>query len=155
MKLTLGACVVATLLLAVPGAAQDPLQHPLVCVDEPAEGGKVGQTFGIRGSALNSPFVHVWGFPTSGPVWLGEAYANQPDPMRKIGGGVFAVHVMSAPVGTYPIVVYAYESATATFPASQVVNIQVKACQTFTAAWPYFGVTGATTVPLPFCAPQA
>ncbi len=154
MKTLCAAVVAVAVLLSLPvrSSAQDPLNHPLLAIDEPSGGGAVGQSFGIRGTALNSDYVHVWGFPASGPVWLGSAYPSAPDPVRKIGGGVFTLMVTGAPVGNYPVVVYAHEPATNTFPTYVALPVAVHACTMVTASWPFMGAYGWTTVPLPYCA---
>jgi hypothetical protein len=155
MKMTLCAAFVAVGLLVAPvwSEAQDPLQHPLLVIDEPANGGSAGRDFVIRGTALNSDFVHVWAFPAgSAPVWFGSATPFAPDPLRQIGGGVFAVKVTGAPVGNYYVSIYAHEPATNTFPTSVAIPMSVHACFWTTQAWPFMGAYGLTTVPLPYCA---
>ncbi len=84
--------------------------------------------FCITGTALNSDVVHVWGFPSSGAVFLGAGYTSQADTQMKQPAGSFSILVTQAPIGTYPVVVYAHDPSTGTFPTQVGQTITVRAC---------------------------
>ncbi len=75
-----------------------------------------GRTFVLSGAAINFDFVHVWGFPETGPVFLGGVLTDKIDRALQRPAGGFELLVTNAPVGTYPIVVYAHSPTTNTFP---------------------------------------
>jgi hypothetical protein len=135
---------------------------PYLVVDEPCTIGEAvpcgaftaGRDFSIRGSALNSDVVHVWGFPSTGAVFLGAAYTGQADVVRKLDTGAFSLMVRNAPVGIYPIVIYAHDPSTGTFPTQIVIQATVRACQMFFPEWPMMSPGGMVYVTLPFCSPQ-
>jgi hypothetical protein len=118
-----------------------------------ASAGTVGRDFPMQGAALNSDVVHVWGFPASGAVFLGAAYTVQADAQRRLDVGGFSLMVRNAPVGTYPVVVYARDPSTGTFPTSIALPMTIRACVNYIISWPFFGPSGwLGTVPLPYCA---
>lgn len=146
MKTCFVAVVVAVVLLASRASAV-----PYVAIDNPRTGSVVGRDFAIQGAALNADFVHVWAFPASGAVFLGGVLTNQADMQRQLATGGYSLLAHNAPVGTYPVVVYAHDPATGLFPAQEGVTLEVRACLAFNVGWPFMGPAGLTTVWLPYC----
>ena len=142
-----------------PRASAQAYPLPLLALDEPCGlepicfGTFVGRSFGITGVALHSDTVHVWAWPASGPVFLGAAFPTQPDSIRLLPSGRFSLTVQNAPVGSYPVVIYAHDPVVGNFPTQLMIHLQVRECTIYTVSWPFVGPTGPVTVPLPFCAP--
>lgn len=88
----------------------------LIALDAPATT-TVTQGFTLRGVTTGgADVVHVWAFPAGrSPVFLGWALTNQPDAARRLTTGAFQLRIDDAPIGTYPIVVYAHDPATGGF----------------------------------------
>lgn len=105
----------------------------------------VKQTFSLIGGTLGSDAVHVWAFPTSGPVFLGASFTSAPDPVRQLSSGGWQIFVQGAPVGTYPIVVYAHDPDTGTFPTAIVTTYTVQSCTSVARDWPFMGPNGVVT----------
>ena len=127
---------------------------PYLAVDFPHDGGSVGRTFGIQGTALNSDGVHVWGYPLSGPVFLGSAWTSSADIIRQIDQpGGFSLVVRNAPAGYYPVVVYAHNVATNDFPTSLTLTLSVVPCSAAIpfVNWAFMGPSGPVTIQLPYC----
>ena len=149
MKIT---CLAALALLSMAApSTQDPYQNPLVVVDYPTEGASIGRTFIVKGTALNSDYVHIWAVTPTGGVFLGGALTDKLDPKRQLGGGSFELSVTNAPTGNYPIVVYAHESSSNTFPVWLNVNVSVHACNTYNVTWPFYSVVGWTNISYQVC----
>ena len=100
----------------IPGIRVDPIQA------------HQGQTFVLTGAVLMFDFVHVWGFPESGPVFLGAATTDKLDRALQRQTGGFELLIKDAPLGTYPIVVYAHDEGTNTFPVQWVQTFTVHLC---------------------------
>lgn len=147
------AALVAVLCLAVPVSTVPylALDYP---VNTPTSTALVGRTFSLWGTALNADFVHVWGFPPSGAIFMGGAMANAAHLAKQLDTGAFSLIVHDAPLGTYPVVVYAHDPTTGTFPTELVLTLTVQACTTppgFAINWPFKGPLGPVTVPLAYC----
>lgn len=149
MKTSLSAVAVALALLVSPAAA-----IPYLAIDQPRTNSVVGRDFPIQGAAMGSDVVHVWAFP-GGPntpgVFLGDAYTAQSDTQRQLASGGFSLMVRGAPIGIYPVVVYAHDPVTGTFPTQTGVMLDVRVCAQFNVGWPFYGPIGPVTVWLPFC----
>jgi hypothetical protein len=117
-----------------------------------------GQTFVLSGAVIDFDFVHVWGFPDSGPVFLGGVLADKLDRALQRPTGGFELLVKDAPVGTYPIVVYAHDPRTNTFPLQWGQTFTVHPCATMTTVvrWvmrtPSLGVSAYGYQMHPVCA---
>jgi len=111
------------LVLCLAGEAQAQSFIPALRVDAlPAH---QGQTFVLTGATFGYDLVHVWGFPSTGPVFLGVAGADKIDRVLQKPTGGFELLIRNAPLGSYPIVVYAHDPITGAFPVqwSQVFNV--------------------------------
>ena len=141
--------LVALLLLASSAHAT-----PYIIIDRPYSHTPVGRTFTLHGTALNADAVHVWAFP-AGPntpgVFFGAAYPVQVDTDRQLATGRFSLLVENAPVGTYPVVAYAHDPATGTFPSQAGVEVEVRACVMYAMSWLFYGPSGLETVVRPYC----
>lgn len=105
----------------------------------------VKQTFVISGSTFaGADLVHIWAWPSSGPVFVGQSSTVQPDAVTQFATGSFSVQAKNLPVGTYPIVVYVRDSATGTFNTQVVTMYTVSACTMVATCIPFF--TGAGNV---------
>ncbi len=129
---------VAALLIASPVFAQITVE-----IDSPTAS-PIARSFAVQGVALGADVVHVWAFPASGGVFLGAAAANLPDPDRVLSSGRFELTAANAPLGTYPVVVYAHDPVTNTFPASKAVTVTVRRSPFVSSG---FGNDGATIAP--------
>lgn len=149
MKTSLFAAVVALLLLS-----SSPSAVPYIIIDQPYANSPVGRTFTLHGTALNADVVHVWAFP-AGPntpgYWLGAAVPNEIDLGRQLSTGRFSIFVENAPIGTYPVVAYAHDPVTGTFPSQHGRMVEVRTCVTYTMQWFLFGPNGQETIVRPFC----
>lgn len=149
MKLTSAVTVLVSLLvLAVPAAAV-----PYIIIDRPSGSlGPVGRTFTLYGQAMGADVVHVWAFPTGQPaVFFGAASPTLIDHARQLPSGGFALFVTDAPIGTYPVVAYAHDAATGTFPSQAGITLEVRTCVAYTMQWLLYGPNGLETVPRPVC----
>jgi len=79
----------------------------------------------------------VWGFPDSGPVFLGAMMADKIDRALQRPTGGFELLVTNAPTGTYPIVVYAHSPTTNDFPLQwgQMFTVHTCASMRFPVRW--------------------
>lgn len=93
-----------------------------------------GRTFVLTGAVFDYDFVHVWAFLESGPVFLGGATADKLDRTLQRSTGGWELLVKDAPLGTYPVVVYAHDPVTDTFPLQWVQTFTVSACAKTTIA---------------------
>jgi hypothetical protein len=109
---------------------------PSLVVDGPV-GGDVPQTFLIQGVALSSDAVHAWAHPSTGAVFLGAASPTQPDERRQLETGGFRLLVKNAPVGTYPIVVYARDPVAGTWLTQVSGTFTVRPCVWSAVDWPF------------------
>ncbi len=125
---------------------------PYIMIDQPHNNTSVGRTFTVHGTALNADTVHVWGFPSGQPaVFFGAASPTQVDTTRQLPTGRFSLLVQNAPVGVYPMVAYAHDPATGTFPSQAVFTIDVRACVNYAMLFSYYGPDGLVQLPSTFC----
>lgn len=153
MKSSCAAAVFAIGLLLVSPVSAVPylsLDYP---VNTPNMTATVGRTFSLWGTALNADFVHVWGFPVTGPVFLGGVLTNVAHLQKQIDTGGFSLVVRDAPLGTYPVVIYAHDPLTGVFPTELGLLLTVQPCVNPAGVvnWPFKGPSGMVTIPLTYC----
>lgn len=102
----------------------------------------VPEVFTLSGVAPGADVVHVWAWPASGPVFLGYSSTNQPDPLRQFPLTGFSLLVQHAPIGTYPIVVYAHDPIANAFTVQQTVWVTVRPCTWTANDFQFVGVNG-------------
>lgn len=149
MKLTSAVAVLVSLLvLAVPAAAV-----PYIIIDRPLNNTVVATAFTLYGAAPNADVVHVWAFPSGQPaVFLGAVAPNGVDHLRQQPSGTFSVYVAHAPLGTYPVVAYAHDPVSGTFPSQAARTLQVVACVPYLVHYLFFGPSGVLEeVPMSAC----
>lgn len=105
----------------------------------------VPQTFLLSGSTFGgTDFVHVWAFPSSGPIFLGQGNATQPDGVTQLASGSFSVQARNLPVGSYPIVVYAHNATTNSFDTEVGATFTVRPCLLVATCYPFLSPGGVT-----------
>jgi hypothetical protein len=112
------------------------------------------QAFTLTGATMDGlDAVHVWAFPENAdPVFLGWAHTNQPYLPTLAQTGGWRVLVQRAPVGTYPIGVYAHDPATNTFPVSWGGIFTISACTgDAPSLLPWLGAHGLFVAPAGVC----
>ncbi len=110
--------------------------------------------FTISGTTMYSDVVHAWAFPpNANPVFLGAGYTSQPDIHLQRPDGAFTIIIddEKMPLGTYPMVVYAHDPATNTFPTQAGQTITVRICDWVTEPVWFTGPLGPVTQSFQVC----
>jgi hypothetical protein len=89
----------------------------LLTITVPVNGATVASSFCVQGSAAGADYVHVWGGPSSGAVFLGAATTDS--------AGHYEIVATGAPLGTYPVIVFAHDPVSDTFATAQQVTVTV------------------------------
>jgi hypothetical protein len=127
--------------MAIPVTVTLTVTDTVVHLDGPIDQSTVSQPFNIGGWALDLSSttsvgvdaIHIWAFPVSGatPIFLGIGNTGNPRPDvgaaygHQFDNSGFNLQVTGIPADTYYIAVYAHNSTSGTFDATQVVTVTV------------------------------